>query len=112
ATAESIVSADGWADDRPLVTEYLARFGGRAPDELQLENPRLGDDESGLVALALGAAGSGAIADAAPRIRRTKPGTRWLGRHTRRAIDWRERFRFNRAQVFGVARAAYLALGT
>ena len=38
--------------------------------------------------------------------------TRWIGHNARQAIDWRERFRFNRAQVYGLARTAYLALGS
>jgi len=36
---------------------------------------------------------------------------RIIGAHVRRAIDHRERFRFNRAQVFGLARKAFLSAG-
>lgn len=98
------------ARGRAALDAYLDRFGGRAPDELQLENPRLGDDLAQLVALAAHAA-------AAPqRPDRVRPprGTvrqRIIGAHVRRAIDHRERFRFNRAQVFGLARDAFLAAG-
>ena len=111
ATPATVLASPQWSTSRPLVEAYLAEFGGRAPDELQLENPRLGDDHAGLIALALGASGTATLADPAARVHGTKLGTAWLGRHTRRAIDWRERFRFNRAQVFGIARRAYLALG-
>ncbi len=95
---------------RAALEAYLDSFGGRAPDELQLENPRLGDDRAQLVALAAHAAA------APPRPEPTPPprGTviqRIIGAHVRRAIDHRERFRFNRAQVFGLARKAFLSAG-
>lgn len=95
---------------RAALDAYLDSFGGRAPDELQLENPRLGDDRAQLVALAAHAAA------APPRPQPTPPprGTlaqRVIGAHVRRAIDHRERFRFNRAQVFGLARKAFLSAG-
>jgi phosphohistidine swiveling domain-containing protein len=112
ATADGILSSPGWTTTRVLVDEYLARFGGRAPDELQLENPRLADDHASLLALALGTDPHGRPpVDAEARSIRGRFGTRFIGRNTREAIDWRERFRFNRAQVYGLARTAYLALG-
>ncbi|SMG30968.1 PEP/pyruvate-binding domain-containing protein [Agreia pratensis] len=112
ATADGILSSPDWMATRVLVDEYLARFGGRAPDELQLENPRLADDYASLLALALGTDPEGRPpVDASARSITGRFGTRFIGRNTRQAIDWRERFRFNRAQVYGLARAAYLALG-
>jgi phosphohistidine swiveling domain-containing protein len=112
ATADGILSSPDWMATRVLVDEYLARFGGRAPDELQLENPRLADDYASLLALALGTDPEGRpTVDASGRSIKGRFGTRFIGRNTRQAIDWRERFRFNRAQVYGLARAAYLALG-
>lgn len=111
-TAEGILSSPDWTATRALVDDYLARFGGRAPDELQLENPRLADDYGSLLALALGTDPAGRPpVDASARSIKGRFGTRFIGRNTRQAIDWRERFRFNRAQVYGLARAAYLALG-
>ncbi len=95
---------------RQLVDDYLATHGGRAPDELQLENPRLGDDTAGLVALALTAAQAPQRPQPAHRPRGTLA-QRVIGHHVRRAIDHRERFRFYRAQVFGFARDAYLSVG-
>lgn len=116
--AAELMASPNWQASRALVEGYLARFGGRAPDELQLENPRLGDDIAALVTLALGAvsrgdSGAGGVPVAVPpRTARGRFGTRWIGHNARQAIDWRERFRFNRAQVYGVARTAYLALGS
>ena len=102
------------ADAVAAIDRYLADFGGRAPDELQLENPRLTEDRDTLVALALGAADA-PVSEAAVRgpapARSRGLVTRVLGHHVRRAIDHRERFRLNRAQVFGIARDAYLAVG-
>ena len=112
ATADGILLSPDWMATRVLVDEYLARFGGRTPDELQLENPRLADDYASLLSLALGTDPEGRPAvDATVRSIRGRLGTRFIGRNTRQAIDWRERFRFNRAQVYGLARSAYLALG-
>lgn len=114
--AQSDVAEVLRAANRPEITklldDYLDRFGGRAPDELQLENPRLGDDYRALIALALGTDPAGKpLHDAGPRLAKGRFGTAWIGKNTRQAIDWRERFRFNRAQVYGLARTAYLALG-
>ncbi|QIM17839.1 hypothetical protein G7066_02465 [Leucobacter coleopterorum] len=111
-SVQEVLDSPKWPQLKGLVDEYLDRFGGRAPDELQLENPRLGDDYSVIVSLALGTDPAGKPArDAGPRVARGRFGTAWTGKHTRQAIDWRERFRFNRAQVYGLARTAYSALG-
>lgn len=95
---------------RAALDAYLASFGGRAPDELQLENPRLGDDLAQLVALAAHAAAAPQRPEPMPQPRGTVR-QRIIGAHVRRAIDHRERFRFNRAQVFGLARDAFLSAG-
>ncbi len=95
---------------RAALDAYLDSFGGRAPDELQLENPRLGDDRAQLVALAAHAAAAPPRPEPTPPPRGTMP-QRVIGAHVRRAIDHRERFRFNRAQVFGLARHAFLGAG-
>lgn len=95
---------------RALVDEYLAHYGGRAPDELQLENPRLADDHSVVVSLALAAATNPPRSATASAIRGDVT-SRLIGRQVRRAIDHRERFRFNRAQVFGIARDCYVSIG-
>jgi pyruvate,water dikinase len=94
-----------------LVREYLREFGDRTPDELQLENPRLGENLVSIVTLALGTSPSRAEPAAAPAVGNLRFGTAFIGRETRKAIDWRERFRFNRAQVYGLARSLYVALG-
>ncbi|GAB2465684.1 pyruvate,water dikinase [Conyzicola lurida] len=94
-----------------LVQEYLREFGDRTPDELQLENPRLGENLYSIVTLALGTSPSRAEPAAAPAVGNLRFGTAFIGRETRKAIDWRERFRFNRAQVYGLARSLYVALG-
>ena len=94
-----------------LVTAYVREFGDRTPDELQLENPRLGENLESIVTLALGTSPSRAEPVAAPEVGNLRFGTAFIGRETRKAIDWRERFRFNRAQVYGLARSLYVALG-
>lgn len=112
ASVADVLDSRGWPEIRGMLDAYLERFGGRAPDELQLENPRLGDDYGALTALALGTNPAGKpLRDAGPRLANGRFGTAWIGKNTRQAIDWRERFRFNRAQVYGLARTAYLALG-
>jgi len=93
------------------VTAYVREFGDRTPDELQLENPRLGENLESIVTLALGTSPSRAEPVAAPEVGNLRFGTAFIGRETRKAIDWRERFRFNRAQVYGLARSLYVALG-
>ena len=94
-----------------LVTAYVREFGDRTPDELQLENPRLGENLESIVTLALNTSPSRAEPVAAPEVGNLRFGTAFIGRETRKAIDWRERFRFNRAQVYGLARSLYVALG-
>ena len=94
-----------------LVSSYVREFGDRTPDELQLENPRLGENLESVVTLALGTSPSRSEPAAAPEVGNLKFGTAFIGRETRKAIDWRERFRFNRAQVYGLARSLYVALG-
>lgn len=98
------------ADTRELIDSYLTQYGGRAPDELQLENPRLADDHSVVVSLALAAATTPPRSASASAVRGDLT-SRIIGRQVRRAIDHRERFRFNRAQVFGIARDCYLSVG-
>ena len=94
-----------------LVSAYVRAFGDRTPDELQLENPRLGENLESVVTLALLTSPSRAEPAAAPDVGNLRFGTAFIGRQTRKAIDWRERFRFNRAQVYGLARTLYVALG-
>jgi phosphohistidine swiveling domain-containing protein len=94
-----------------LVQDYLRAFGDRTPDELQLENPRLGENLVSIVTLALGTSPSRPEPAPAPAVGDLRFGTAFIGRQTRKAIDWRERFRFNRAQVYGLARSLYVALG-
>ena len=94
-----------------LAAEYVRQYGDRTPDELQLENPRLGENLESVVTLAIGTSPSRAEPPAAPQVGALKFGTAFIGRQTRKAIDWRERFRFNRAQVYGLARSLYVALG-
>jgi phosphohistidine swiveling domain-containing protein len=96
---------------RGLVADYLDLFGGRTPDELQLENPRLGENLLQIVTLAMGSSPTRAEPAAAPAVQNLRFGTAFIGRQTRKAIDWRERFRFNRAEVYGLARSLYVALG-
>jgi pyruvate,water dikinase len=104
-----------WAVE--MVREYVAEFGARTPDELKLENPRLMDSARDVIELALKARGNVVVAEASGGVDLAGVGgvRRWVARlairNVREAIDWRERFRFNRAQVFDLARRAYLRIG-
>lgn len=100
-----------------LTRKYVLEYGARTPDELKLENPRLVDSHADVMSLALKAADSKIEVPEKNRIDLSKFnfGKRVLLRlvikNTRNAIDWREHFRLNRAQVFNLARRAYLQIG-
>lgn len=112
-----------WPKAVVAVTEYNKVFGARTPDELKLENTRLGDSTSDLLELAL-KAGTGSLGNDSKKPN-SRSKTAWpkhvpvwqrgLLRHvalqTRKAIDWRERFRFNRSQTFNLSRNAFDAIG-
>lgn len=114
---EGLQATQEWSRIKAEAQAFIREFGGRTPDELQLENPRLGENIWDVLHLAY------AGKDAVLPVKTNPPlqldsvgrGKRLLARfvihNVREAIDYRERFRFNRAQVFGIARAAYVALG-
>lgn len=122
--AESVKSitalqkTESWPVVAQLAKAYTNDFGARTPDELKLENIRLTDSPAAVLALALNAVSQPVTRKSAhtatypahlsPLLR---PALWLIASNTRSAIDWRERFRFNRAQVFNVARRAYGALG-
>ncbi len=98
---------------------YISDFGARTPDELKLENERLTDRITDVLELAIKAA------DTNFTVKTERPSLQWpahiktwqrpilgyVAKETRRAIDWRERFRFNRAQMFNLSRDAYNVIG-
>lgn len=98
---------------------YINDFGARTPDELKLENERLTDRIGDVLELAIKAAGSNFSVSTAktqtqwPAQIKTwqRPILGYVAKETRRAIDWRERFRFNRAQMFNLSRDAYNVIG-
>lgn len=100
-----------------LIRNYTQTYNARTPDELKLESVRLGDSIEAIAPLALH---SSRTTYDVSRVERSAQKTvirhNWvtliLAHHTRRAIDWRERFRFNRAQAFRLASDAYLVVGT
>ena len=114
-----------WTAVSESAAEYIAAFGSRTPGELKLESVRLTDDLSDVLELAVRAHESTFTANAAARAdgatsslnwpahvpKYQRPLLRWVATHTRRAIDWRERFRFNRAQTFDLTRGLYDAVG-
>lgn len=115
----ALLAGPGASDAHQLAEQYLANFGSRTPDELKLESPRFSERPAELLQLILRSSAP------AKKPKPLKPIVtplahcslpqrvlaKFAARHARRAIDWRERFRFNRAQVFDVARSAYLAMG-
>lgn len=102
------------------IKEYLLKYGGRSPDELKLENPRLGENLFTFVRFLVSSASgytenriltkSTANNNGISNIF-LKPLFNFILYQTKSGISKRERFRFYRAQVFGLARNAYLALG-
>ena len=121
---EELKATPTWLKVVTAANEYVTAFGSRTPGELKLESVRLTDDITDVIVMALKAHESSfaAYADShsadkaqqnqtlvwpahVPRWQR--PLLRWVAVNTRRAIDWRERFRFNRAQTFDLSRSMF-----
>lgn len=105
-----------WDEVEAAVKQYNREFGARTPDELKLENQRLTDSTVSLLQLASKASEATLRADNSDGDKIAwpahispikRPALRYVAENTRRAIDWRERFRFNRAQTFNMTRVAY-----
>lgn len=117
----ALIETKSWSTLQDDLRLYVSDFGARTPGELKLENPRISDDPTAILELALNAAAS--EIDATPN--RSKRAVIWpaklpwilrplvlsVAKQTRVAIDWRERFRFNRAQTFNLSRKSFDALG-
>ena len=101
--------------------EYVNEFGARTPGELKLENQRITDSLFSILELALKSSKSGIDASPSQETRQfawptnqsvlLRPVIGYVAKNTRRAIDWRERFRFNRAQTFNLSRKGFDAVG-
>lgn len=119
STAEELQTTKSWQPALAAVIEYNKHFGARTPDELKLENIRLSDSTLDLMNLALKAAQSefapAAQSNAISWPQHVKgwqrPILKYVAEHTRKAIDWRERFRYNRSQTFNLSRNAFDAVG-
>ncbi len=114
----ALQKTESWPAVAQLAKTYTNDFGARTPDELKLENIRLTDSPAAVLTLALNAVTQPAASQSASKTTYPahlspllRPALWFISRNTRSAIDWRERFRFNRAQVFNIARRAYVALG-
>ena len=128
-TTEAILNEKQYVEIRQQIEKYLSKYGGRSPDELKLENPRLSDSlakfVSFIVSSASGYSGKNLISKKVSNnieskvyfgkspIKKLfiKPFFKFILYQTKSGISKRERFRFYRAQVFGLARNVYLALG-
>ena len=118
---EKLTNSRSWPKVKRAVGAYITAFGARTPGELKLENVRITDEIENVLELALKAARSGIStankASETPRIWPKKSNalsrmiTSWVASQTRSAIDWRERFRFNRAQTFNLSRKAFDSIG-
>jgi pyruvate,water dikinase len=127
SSIEELKATPSWVEVTRSANLYVTAFGSRTPGELKLESIRLTDDLDDVLAMALKAhessfglyAKAHAIEDeevpqlAWPKHIKTyqRPILRWVANNTRKAIDWRERFRFNRAQTFDLSRSMYDAVG-
>ena len=124
---EELRSTPSWLQVTKAADDYVTAFGSRTPGELKLESVRLTDDISDVLEMALKAHEStfAVYAEAhstndkeVPQLawpkhvkRYQRPILRYVANNTRKAIDWRERFRFNRAQTFDLSRSMYDAVG-
>jgi pyruvate,water dikinase len=109
-----------WPDVVAAAKHYITRYGARTPGELKLETERLTDHLDDVLELAR-KSGESTVSSVEPTKAATiwpehiapwkRPLLAWVAGHTRRAIDWRERFRFNRAQTFNLARNSFDAIG-
>ena len=124
---EELRGTPSWLQVTKAADEYVTAFGSRTPGELKLESVRLTDDISDVLEMALKAHEStfAVYAEAhstndkeVPQLawpkhvkRYQRPILRYVANNTRKAIDWRERFRFNRAQTFDLSRSMYDAVG-
>jgi phosphoenolpyruvate synthase/pyruvate phosphate dikinase len=118
SSLKELQKTTSWPQVAQLAKAYTNDFGARTPDELKLENERLTDSPISILDLALNAITQpadsrppGKVSYPAHLSPLLRPVLWFVARNTRSAIDWRERFRFNRAQVFNIARRAYIALG-
>lgn len=109
-----------WPGVESAAKRYVTLFGARTPGELKLETERLTDHVDDVLELALKATGSTVTSTAPPTAANSwpahipiwkRPLLAWVAKHTRCAIDWRERFRFNRAQTFNLSRNSFDAIG-
>lgn len=128
-TCHAILHDGKYAELLSNIQGYLTKYGGRSPDELKLENPRLGEDLPTFVQFVVSTADGYTnkhIAGIQTEKSYMEPTSiqgsllkkyallklyRFLLYQTKKGISQRERFRFYRAQVYGIARKAYLALG-
>lgn len=115
---EQLVKTSSWTHIESEASLFISTYGGRTPDELKLENPRLGENVFDVLQLAYASRNTD-LSLVSTASRPSLEGLSTLKRiifpfiagQVREAIDYRERFRFNRAQIFSLARTAYLALG-
>jgi len=118
---EDLAKTPSWVKVKQVAQEYVSEFGARTPGELKLENERLTDSLFTILELARKSAKSGIEASPSEEPRTIswptnqsillRPLIRYVAKNTRRAIDWRERFRFNRAQTFNLSRKGFDAVG-
>ena len=118
---EQLMTSKSWPSVKKAVASYITAYGARTPGELKLENVRISDEIENVLELALKAAKSGINTEKqsadSPRVWPksanfvTRMLATWVAGQTRQAIDWRERFRFNRAQTFNLSRKAFDSIG-
>ena len=121
STVAELEKTASWGRIKKAADEYIGAYGARTPGELKLESERLTDQLGTVLELALKAASSGISAAPSPLARERvwptgmsplmRPLVLWVAKNTRSAIDWRERFRFNRAQTFNLSRKAFDSIG-
>jgi pyruvate,water dikinase len=116
---EALEDTPSWASVEAEAKAFIRQFGSRTPDELKLENARLGENIWDVLHLAYASkdANLSLVSSENTAVTKNLPVMKrlllpYITHNVRRSIDYRERFRFNRAQVFRVARSAYLALGS
>ncbi len=113
STIEALKNTDSWQQCVDKTKAYITSYSARTPDELKLESIPITENVIDVMTMAIHSNRSSYELKSDERTPVKNHGIliNYLAKNTRQAIDWRERFRFNRAQVFRLASDAYLVIG-
>ncbi|MEI6850384.1 MAG: PEP/pyruvate-binding domain-containing protein [Candidatus Saccharibacteria bacterium] len=112
-TIDLLKNTESWQECIDKTMAYTKKYSARTPDELKLESVPITENIEDIMILASHSNGSNYNSPPNSGTQISTHGLliHYLAKNTRQAIDWRESFRFNRAQVFRMASDAYLVIG-